>query len=190
MLQPVDVLVQRRRASRHAVDLRCDVVTDAWPEPVSHRIRDLGLGGLFVESQLLPDEGSDVLVELRAPRGDRRLTLVGKVRRCELRRRRRERERSGFAVELGTLSDEDVAVLARALRGLPPPLPTRPRTPTEELVWVEALDPIDHAEHDLHADGAARDWEQLDPQELDAAFDRMVAGELLSAAVVPFFFVD
>lgn len=170
MLHSIEVLVQRRRASRHAVDLRCDVVTEAWPEPIAHRVRDLGLGGLFVESQLLPDEGSDVLVEMRVGRrAPLRLTLLGKVRRCELRRRASERGRSGFAIELGGLAPYEADTLRDALRGLPPPLPVGRRSePPREQMWVESIEDED--------------------EELDAAFARAISGELLSAKVPKFTF--
>lgn len=172
MRHSLEVRVQRRRTARHAVDLPCEVVTEEWPEPVVHRVRELGLGGIFVESALLPDEGSDVLIELRAPRRPQRLTLVGKVRRCDLRRRRHERGPSGFAIELGPLGSEEAAVLRSSLRGLPPPLPRSDVTglPSEE-VWIDALDE-----------------EPFDALEIEAALDVAVAGELLTAAVRAFVF--
>ena len=143
MLHCVEVWVQRRRVSRHAVDLRCDVVTEAWQEPTSHRVLDLGLGGLFVESQRLPDEGSDVLVEMRVGRFvPERLTLLGKVRRCE--RHGRASGRLGFAVELDVLASDEADTLRDALVGRPPPLPAGPRREgLRERLWIESLEDDD-----------------------------------------------
>lgn len=157
MLHCVEVWVQRRRASRHAVDLRCDVVTEAWREPTSHRVLDLGLGGLFVESQRLPDEGSDVLVEMRVGRfAPKRLTLLGKVRRCELHGR--ASGRSGFAVELDALASEEADTLRDALVGRPPPLPAgRRREGLRERLWIESLDDDDEPTEAAFAGAAFRE---------------------------------
>ncbi|MBX3247645.1 MAG: hypothetical protein KF901_10750 [Myxococcales bacterium] len=176
MLQPVEILVQRRRSSRHAVDLACEVVAEPWDVPIRHRLRELGPGSLFVESDLLPEEGAEVLVELIPPRAARPLTLLGTVRRSILRRRRQERRRSGFAVELDAAQWRELEALRESVRGLPPAIPRGPRTVERDFVWVDEL-------VELGGEGVAIFSEAA----LDEAFACARSGDFLTVGTRPFF---
>lgn len=178
MLQPVEILVQRRRWSRYAVDLACEVVAEPWDVPIRHRVRELGPGNLFVESELLPEEGADVLIELTPPRATRALALLGTVRRSVLRRRRHERRRSGFAIELDESQRFELDAIAESVRGLPPAIPKGPRVVTRDFVWVDELVELDAGEEPLAIFSDAA---------LDDAFASAISGDFLTVGTRPFF---
>ncbi|MEM9071298.1 MAG: PilZ domain-containing protein [Myxococcota bacterium] len=139
MLEPVEVFVQRRQSTRRAVDLICEVVSDLWDEPVAHRVRDLSPQGLFLDTPLPVDPGTELVLELIPPGCDEPLYLFGSVRRVEMRRRADEERGGGLGIELLDTPWDVQELLREALRGLPPPLP-KGLPPTEpEMVWVETL---------------------------------------------------
>jgi hypothetical protein len=138
MLVPVEILPHVRRSLRRSVFVGCDVLSDLWDEPISHRATDLSPDGLFVESQLPLEPGMDVAVSFAPPGREREVLAVGVVRRAVLRRRRSDRVPSGMGIAFTHLSDAARETIAASLVGMPPPLPSgRPTRPRRELVLVE-----------------------------------------------------
>ncbi|MFW5876323.1 MAG: PilZ domain-containing protein [Myxococcota bacterium] len=144
MFTPVQVIEPRRGAVRRAVSLQCQVLADDWDEPVPYDVRDLSPGGMFLDTTLPLEPGTEMLVSLRPERWPGQGPVVARavVRRVELRRRRAEGRAAGMGVAFVDLSDDDVENLDACLRGLPPPLPSgealrgrRPRHAT--TLWVE-----------------------------------------------------
>lgn len=141
MLQPVTVLPGARRALRRAVHVECDVVSRWWDEPVPLLATDLSPFGVWLQSPFPLEVDEEMVLELRPPRWQGAdLQVFGAVRRVELRRRASDPRASGMGVEFLDLREEEAAELARALRGLPPPLPG-PRYPRHrtEQIWVDTL---------------------------------------------------
>jgi hypothetical protein len=128
------LLVGARRALRRAVRLPCEVLSDAWDEPVAHVLRDLSPLGAFVESPLPLEAGDALLVSLPPPAagwgagraahagGDAELVLSARVVRSSLGRRRGEAGRAGMGIAFEP-SEAERAALLRSLWGLPPALP-------------------------------------------------------------------
>ena len=139
MLEPVEVYVQRRQAVRRKVDLLCSVVADLWDEPVEHVVRDLSHRGMYLDTPLPVDPGTELVLELWPPGLDAPLYLFGRVCRVELRRRAHEDRGAGLGVELLGTPPEVEQQLQRALQGLPPRLPGGPLPTRRELVWVETV---------------------------------------------------
>ncbi len=139
MLEPVEVFAQRRQALRRQVDLVCSVVADLWDEPVEHSVRDLSHRGMYLDTPLPVDPGTELVIELCPPDGGERVYLFGRVCRVELRRRAAERRGAGLGVQFLETPRDIEERLQRALYGLPPRLPGGPRPTTRELVWVEML---------------------------------------------------
>lgn len=139
MLEPVEVFLQRRQALRRHVDLVCSVVADLWDEPVEHQVRDLSHRGMYLDTPLPVDPGTELVLELRPPGFDEPLYLYGRVSRVELRRRANEVRGAGLGVELLDTPEEVERRLREALVGLPPRLPGGSPPTVRELVWVETL---------------------------------------------------
>lgn len=135
MLQSVEILPRRRRSKRHAVRFEADIVCDLWDEPVSLPVRDLSVDGLYMDSELPLEPGTEVVLEIHL--GDAPIYLFGRVRRAELRQG--DDLGAGMGVELLDVSEEDREVLARALASHPPSLPRRVSMASRELIWIDAL---------------------------------------------------
>lgn len=135
MLQSVEILPRRRRSKRHAVRIEAGIVCDLWDEPVSLPVRDLSVDGLYLDSELPLEPGTEVVIEIHL--GEDPIYLFGRVRRAELRSG--DEPGAGMGVELLDVSAEDRAVLADALARQPPSLPRRKVAASHELVWIEAL---------------------------------------------------
>ena len=139
MLEPVEVFVQRRQALRRQVDLVCSVVADLWDEPVEHQVRDLSHRGLYLDTPLPVDPGTELVLELCPPGCTEPLYLYGRVCRVDLRRRAHEVRGAGLGVELLETPSDVEERLRTALHGLPPRLPGGHPPTVRELVWVEML---------------------------------------------------
>jgi hypothetical protein len=138
MLVPVEVLSHARRELRRSVFVGCDVLSDLYDEPVRHRATDLSPAGLWLDSDLPLEPGTDVALSFAPPGRSQPIIAVGMVRRAVLRRRRRDRMPSGMGIAFTDLSDEAYETLASSLVGMPPPLPTNRRAkPRLELLAVE-----------------------------------------------------
>lgn len=127
----------RRRSVRRAVRVETDVVADTWDGAVPLLATDLSDHGLWLESELPLEIGSEVVVSLLPPRWPTRepLTALAEVTRVGMYRRRRERRSSGMGLRFVDLPHDDAELLAEVLRGLPPPLPAlAPRGRAVELV--------------------------------------------------------
>lgn len=119
-------LYSRRNAGRHAVDLECEVRAEGWHESVALRATDLSTCGIWIESQLPLEPGSRVELSLSPPGWSRPWSVSARVARVGLHRRRHDALASGMGLQFEGMADFHVAALARALDGLPPPLPRKP----------------------------------------------------------------
>ncbi|HEX2677456.1 MAG TPA: PilZ domain-containing protein [Polyangiales bacterium] len=127
----------RRKSLRRAVRLEADVLADLWDGPVPFVATNLSPDGLFLESDLPLEIGSELIVSFVPPRWQTSepVTALAEVARVGLFRRRRERRMSGMGLRFLELENCESDLLAEALRGLPPPLPKRSdRHTTIELV--------------------------------------------------------
>ena len=117
----------RRRSLRRAVRIETDVLSDGWDQAVSLLATDLSPEGLWLESDLPLEVGEEVVVSLRPPRwmADKPFRALAQVARVGLFRRKSEHRRSGMGLRFVQLDSPEADFLNLALRGLPPPLPTR-----------------------------------------------------------------
>lgn len=155
MLQPVEVLATHRHLLRRAVDVGCELLAEGWETSVLHRVSDLSEAGAFIRGDLLLEPGDELLVDLVPPRQVRPMTVTARVERTVLRRRRRDRERSGMGVRFLDLGRDDRQRLRDSLEGLPPPLPAKARPAEEEWLYIEEVEAIDNLELDAAFDEAA-----------------------------------
>ena len=116
----------RRRSLRRAVRVEAEVTSELWDEAVSLVATDLSLHGVWLESDLPLDTGSEVSISIFPPQWPRSMPLriCGRVARVGMFRRRSDSGRPGMGVSFD-LSAEQSRTLRRALQGLPPRLPLR-----------------------------------------------------------------
>jgi hypothetical protein len=134
MLEPVEFLPARRHYHRHAFQLEVPMICDLWDEPVSHRTRDLSAEGLYIETELPLEPGTEVVLELSVALETH--FVIGCVRRVDLGK---GTARSGMGIELLDIDEGLRASIERALARKPPALP-RSRVPIEKkFLWVDAL---------------------------------------------------
>lgn len=134
MLESVEFLPARRHYHRHAFQLEVPMICDLWDEPVSHRTRDLSAEGLYIETELPLETGTEVVLELSVALETH--FVIGCVRRVDLGE---EGGRPGMGIELLDIDEGLRASIERALSRKPPALP-RSRVPVEKkFLWVDAL---------------------------------------------------
>jgi PilZ domain len=118
------VQARQRRVLRRAVRVDCQVVREHDFRLIGSRGVDLSPAGMLVMAQERVLTGEPVVVSFRLPMSRYRFDAEGTVARVVHGRRPGDLGRC-FALEFEGLADETDAFLQRALRGVPPPLPTR-----------------------------------------------------------------
>lgn len=124
--EPARVCNQRfemRRSLRFPVE----VATSNWDRPLDLFASDLSPRGLFLESETMPDIGEQLLLSFNLWTGNRTFDLFGEVNRINWHRRKSDRGYPGFGVHFGSIRPMDRLRIRSAIRGLPPPLPSRKR---------------------------------------------------------------
>jgi hypothetical protein len=107
---------EARKAVRRFVDLDCDVYTDLWGEAISHRVTDVSEEGLWIQTELLLDVGTEVTLTFYPPDWDEPLCVAGRVQRVELRARSGGRNAVGMGIEFETLRADERRRLTSSMR--------------------------------------------------------------------------
>lgn len=132
MLEPVELLPARRRNPRHAHAFEVPVICDLWNSPVPLVTRDVSVGGLYLETDLPLDPGTEIVLELELK--DQVHFVIGQVRRTELRG-----GLAGMGIELLDVDEVLEEALHQTLRHRPPALPRGPAPIQRRLIWVDAI---------------------------------------------------
>ena len=122
--------MQKRFEMRRSTDIPVEIMTAMWDEPIRLRAGDLSPGGLFLHSELFPDPGTPIICSFKLHKEH---YVYGKVLRRNPMRRRSDRGRPGFGVEFLYTTPITRLRIREALRGLPPPIPSRKRVEIVEL---------------------------------------------------------
>jgi hypothetical protein len=150
MMSVIPVMSPSRRQSvRRAVDLACDVRSDRWNGALPLAARDISPDGLWLASPFALDPGEQLVLAFRPPRwpvGCLPVVALGEVVRADMRRRRSDALPPGMGVRFVDIAYADQSLMQRALRGLPPPLPPRPRADSPARVDAEASFMLDDGE--------------------------------------------
>lgn len=176
----------RRRAVRRAVRLLGEVTSRSWGGPVRLGIGDLSPFGLRLDTDVLLPAGEPVdlcFVPPSWPDQAPPLRVRGRVACVRRGRRQRDRARAGIGVAFVGLPEPYALLLARVLRGLPPPLPRR-----RVRIAPPAL-PRRSRERTLHV---PLDLSALEDLRFEALGELLTAGRLLAppaagrGVVIPF----
>ena len=114
----------KRYEVRRKLSLPVEIISSFADDPFVLRIHDLSPRGAFIESELMPDLGEHIVCsfDLNSP-----YCFFGEVSRVNLLRRTSDTGAPGFGIRFMDASPLDRLSMREALRGLPPPLPSKRR---------------------------------------------------------------
>jgi len=109
---------EARRAVRRLVDLECEVYSELWGEAISHRAVEVSESGLWIQTELLLEVGSEVTLTFYPPDWEEPLCVGGRVRRVELRSRPGDTNAVGMGIAFETLRNDERRRLTHSMRCL------------------------------------------------------------------------
>jgi hypothetical protein len=132
----IDVEMQGRSTLRRAAQVYCETVLGRGFRRIGLRSRDMSLDGALIEVRDIDVEvGDEVFLAFKAPRTRFWMDARARVVRVLRGRRREDRGKPAIGLEFVELDGIYRAVLADALRTIPPPVPLRPhRESTSHVV--------------------------------------------------------
>ena len=103
---------------------------------------DMSPQGMYLISDDMPNVGECVLCSFSLRTEDPEYYLFGRVRRVNWHRRATDRLRPGFGVQFLDVPPQELISMHKALKGLPPPLPSQRRqTPPSPPIPAPRPDP-------------------------------------------------
>ena len=114
----------KRYDVRRQLSVPVEIISSFADDPFLLRIRDLSPMGAFVESKLMPDLGEHIVCSFAL---NDAYCLFGEVCRVNLLRRASDAGAPGFGIRFMDASVIERLSMREALRGLPPPLPSKRR---------------------------------------------------------------
>jgi hypothetical protein len=108
---------EARGAVRRLVELECGVFSDMWGEVIPHRVTDVSEDGVFIETDLLLDVGSEVTLTFYPPDWEEPLCVAGTVRRVELEKGE-EVSQIGMGIGFEALRGDERRQLTHSMRCL------------------------------------------------------------------------
>ncbi len=103
---------------RRLVDLECAVYSELWGEAISHRATDVSEEGLWIQTDLLLEIGTEVTLTFYPPDWEEPLYVAGRVQRVELQRRPGAGGAVGMGIEFEALRTDERRRLTRSMRCL------------------------------------------------------------------------
>ncbi|MBW1907896.1 MAG: PilZ domain-containing protein [Deltaproteobacteria bacterium] len=74
---------EARRAVRRLVDLECAVYSELWGEAIAHQATDVSEDGLWIQTDLLLEIGTEVTLTFYPPDWEEPLYVAGRVQRVQ-----------------------------------------------------------------------------------------------------------
>ena len=109
---------EARKAVRRLVDLECAVHSALWGEAIPHRVTDVSEEGLWIQTDLLLEIGTEVTLTFYPPDWEEPLYVAGRVQRVELQRTTGGRAAVGMGIEFEALRSDERRRLTRSMRCL------------------------------------------------------------------------
>ncbi len=109
---------EARRVVRRLVDLDCAVYSELWGEAISHQVTDVSEEGLWIQTDLLLEIGTQVTLTFYPPDWEEPLYVAGRVQRVELQRRPGDRSAVGMGIEFEALRIDERRRLTQSMRCL------------------------------------------------------------------------
>ena len=109
---------EARRAVRRLVDLECEVYSELWGEAIAHQVTDVSEEGLWIQTDLLLEIGTEVTLTFYPPDWEEPLYVAGRVQRVELQRRPGDGNAVGMGIEFEALRTDERRRLTQSMRCL------------------------------------------------------------------------
>ena len=109
---------ESRGAVRRLIDLECGVYCDVWGDVIPHRVTDVSEDGLWIETELLLEVGTEVTLTFYPPDWDEPLCVTGHVRRVELERGPGRLTSIGMGIAFDALRNDERRQLRDSMRCL------------------------------------------------------------------------
>ena len=122
-------MFQKRSIIRRATIVPTAVMSPYWRSPLDLVAADLSPNGMYLISEAMPTVGEFIFCTFGLEGDENEYRLLSKVQRLNYHRRRNDSLRPGFGVQFLGVTDTHRNRINRALRGLPPPIPSKRRTP-------------------------------------------------------------
>jgi len=106
---------EARKAVRRLVDLECDVYSELWGEAITHRASDVSEEGLWIQTDLLLEIGTEVALTFYPPDWEEPLYVAGRVQRVELQRKPGDGGAVGMGIEFEALRTDERRRLTRSM---------------------------------------------------------------------------
>ena len=120
-------MTQKRLDIRRATILPTEVMSPYWRESFDLVAADLSPFGMYLISDEMPAVGEFIFCSFSLTREAPEYRLLSRVQRLNLHRRKTDRLRPGFGVEFLGVDDTARNRIRAALRGMPPPIPSKRR---------------------------------------------------------------
>ena len=98
---------EARRAVRRLADLECAVYAELWGEAIPHRVTAVSEDGLWIQTELPLEPGTEVTLTFLPPDWEEPLYVAGRVQRVELRRRQGDGCAVGMGIEFEALRRDE-----------------------------------------------------------------------------------
>jgi Tfp pilus assembly protein PilZ len=109
---------EARRAVRRLVDLECAVYSELWGEAIAHRATDVSEEGLWIQTDLLLEIGTEVTLTFDPPDWEEPLYVAGRVQRVEFHPRPGNGSAVGMGIEFEALRTDERRRLTQSMRCL------------------------------------------------------------------------
>ena len=109
---------EARRAGRRLVNLECEVHCELWGEPIPHRVTDVSEDGLWIQTDLLLEVGTEVTLTFYPPDWDEPLCVAGTVQRVLMRTRADGAGAVGMGIGFEVLRNDERRRLTQSMRCL------------------------------------------------------------------------
>ena len=119
--------MQKRTEVRRSTILPTEVSSPYWSETQDLIAADISPRGMYIISEKMPRIGDCLCCTFSLNQEVQGFYFFGRVKRINWHRRKSDRLRPGFGVEFMDVSPRKFVSLERALRGLPPPIPSKNR---------------------------------------------------------------
>jgi Tfp pilus assembly protein PilZ len=100
------------------VELECELYCELWNEAIAYRVTDVSEAGLWIQTDLLLEIGTEVTLTFVPPDWDEPLCVAGRVERVQLRSRSEDRESVGMGIEFEALRNDERRRLTHSMRCL------------------------------------------------------------------------
>ncbi len=120
-------MMQKRLNLRRSTIIPTEVMSPYWREPMDLVAADLSPNGMYLISDAFPTVGEFVFCSFALRGENAEYRMLSRIKRLNFHRRRTDRIRPGFGVEFLGVDDNSKSKILSALRGLPPPIPSRGR---------------------------------------------------------------